>query len=235
MQNENKVLRISNALDFLNEKINADPENYRNPSFPVKEGESLNTIFVVKSLGIDPSTGKEIFEKPDGTHTFTWDAKDRIACGVADPKFFGNFNTTFRHKGISFSTTFRYRTGGYKYNQTLVNKVENVDPWYNVDQRVFNDRWKQPGDLSSFKSVQLYYSNTNASSRFVMKENTVECSSINLSYEVNAQWLKKNMKLEYLSIGLYTENPFYISSIKQERGTSYPYAHNYSLTLTARF
>jgi hypothetical protein len=234
-QNRNKVLKISNALDFLNEQISSNSDNYRNPNFLVKEGESLNTIFAVKSLGIDPSTGQEIFEKLDGTHTFTWDTKDRIACGVTDPRFWGNFNTMFRYKGVSLSVSFAYRTGGYKYNQTLVDRVENVDPWYNVDQRVYNDRWKNPGDQARFKSVKLYYSNTYASSRFVMKENTVECRLINLSYEVNSQWIKRNLIMDYLSVGVFSENPFYISSIKQERGTYYPFARNYSFSLTARF
>jgi TonB-linked SusC/RagA family outer membrane protein len=235
LQNRNKVLKISNALDFLNEQINSNPADYRNPSFPVKEGESLNTIFVVKSLGIDPSTGREIFEKLDGTHTFTWDSKDRIAYGVTDPDFWGNFNTMFRYKGFSLNVSFSYRTGGYRYNQTLVNKVENVDPWYNVDQRVYDDRWKNPGDLARFKSIQLIYSNTYASSRFVMKENTLECRLINLTYEVDPQWVKKKLKMDFLSLGLYSENPFYASSIKQERGTSYPFAHSYSFSLTTRF
>jgi TonB-linked SusC/RagA family outer membrane protein len=234
-RNKNKVLKISDALDFLNEQINSNPEGYRNPSFPIKEGESLNTIFAVKSLGIDPSTGYEIYEKLDGTHTFTWDPKDRIACGVDEPEVWGNFNTMFRYKGLSLNVSFSYRTGGYKYNYTLVNKVENVDPWYNVDQRVYDDRWKQPGDQARFKSILLYYANTNASSRFVMKDNTLECRLISLAYEVNPQWLKKNFRLDFLSFGIYSENPFYLSSIKQERGTSYPFARNYSFSLTTRF
>ena len=53
----------------------------------------MNTIFAVRSLGIDPSNGQEIFLKQDGTQTYTWSADDKVACGVTDPKVWGNLNT----------------------------------------------------------------------------------------------------------------------------------------------
>lgn len=44
--------------------INCWNQSGANPSFLFKEGQSMNTIFAVKSLGIDPSNGKEIFLDP---------------------------------------------------------------------------------------------------------------------------------------------------------------------------
>lgn len=230
--NKNKVMKISNSLEFLNEELlkNADS----NPSFLLKEGQSMNTIFAVRSLGIDPANGKEIFLKKDGSQTYTWDAADEVACGINEPKVWGNFNTMFRYKGLSLNVVFGYRLGGYIYNSTLVSKVENVDPWFNADKRVFYDRWKQPGDVAYFKGVQDR-TKTKASSRFVMQENTLECRSINVSYDFNANWLQKHLAMNYLSLGFYTEDVFRISTIKQERGISYPFARKYSVSLTARF
>ena len=40
------------------------------------------------------------------------------------------------------------------YNQTLVDKIENVNLLHNnADERVLTERWKQPGDIVSFKSL----------------------------------------------------------------------------------
>ncbi|MFR3332055.1 MAG: SusC/RagA family TonB-linked outer membrane protein [Odoribacter splanchnicus] len=230
--NKNKIMKISNSLEFLNQELLANADS--NPSFLFEEGQSMNTIFAVPSLGIDPSNGKEIFLKKDGSQTYTWDASDEVACGINEPKVWGNFNTMFRYKGLSFNAVFGYRLGGYIYNSTLIDKVENVDPWFNADKRVFYDRWKEPGDVAYFKGVGDRTA-TKASSRFVMKENTLECRSLNVSYDFNSAWTQKHLSMSYLSVGFYTEDVFRISTIKQERGITYPFARKFSVSLTARF
>ena len=45
------------------------------------------------------------------------------------------------------------RLGAWIYNTTRVSKVEGSNPKYNADQRVFDDRWKQPGDIAKYKDI----------------------------------------------------------------------------------
>ncbi|MGN0280747.1 MAG: SusC/RagA family TonB-linked outer membrane protein, partial [Prevotella sp.] len=66
--NSNKIKEISNSLKALNEQL--ESQNNYTPSFLYKEGESMNTIYAVQSKGIDPSNGKEVFIKADGTETY---------------------------------------------------------------------------------------------------------------------------------------------------------------------
>ena len=225
-------MKISNSLDFLNDELNKKAD--ANPSFLYKEGQSMNTIFAVRSLGIDPGNGQEIFVKQDGSQTYIWDADDKVPCGLTDPKMWGNLNSMLRYRGWSLNMVFSYTYGGYIYNQTLIDKVENVDPWFNADKRVLYDRWKEAGDDVFFKSV-TNRTTTKASSRFVQKENSLTCRSVNLNYEMNGGWIEKKLGLEYLSVGVYAEDVFKVSTIKQERGVAYPFARKYSLSLTARF
>ena len=104
----------------------------------------------------------------------------------------------------------------------------------NADRRVLYDRWKNPGDHAFFKGIADRTA-TKATSRFVMKENTLECRSISLSYDVEWDWLKKNVGVSYLNITGYAEDVFHISTIKQERGLSYPFARKYSFAFSFRF
>ena len=230
--NENKVKEISNSLQVLNDQL-SNQDTY-NPSFQYREGQSMNTIYAVRSKGIDPSTGQEIFIKKDGTETFTWDAADQVPCGVAEPTLEGTINTNLRWKGITMNLIFGYRFGGDAYNSTLASKVENIYPYDNADKRVLYDRWKQPGDNAKFKSVGDF-SETKATSRFIFKDNTFYASSLNLGYEFPTEWSKKYLSLSYLSINGYLEDLFYWSTIKRERGTDYPFARKFSISLTARF
>ena len=237
--NVNKILKISNALEFLNSELMKDAGP--NPSFLYEEGQSMNTIFVVRSLGIDPATGQELFLNRDGERVYTWNAQDKVPCGVNEPKVWGNLRTMFRWKNITFNATMSYRVGGYIYNQSLVDKVENIslsrqvnNPWGNLDKRALYERWQNPGDIASFKNIKDFNA-TYASSRFVMKENAINLNSLNLNYEFSTEWLKKNLKMDFLSLGFYAEDLFYISTIKQERGLYYPFARKFSLSITARF
>lgn len=230
--NKNEIQEISNSLEFLNDELLEN--DGINPSFLFKEGQSMNTLFAVRSLGIDPSNGKEIFVKADGTQTYDWDAKDKVACGINEPKVWGNLNTMFRYKGWILNAIFSYRCGGQMYNSTLANKVENIRPIDNADRRVLYDRWKNPGDHAQFKGV-TDLTKTNATTRFIADENTLECRSVSLGYEWMSDWLQKSFAISYLSLTAYGEDLFRISSVKQERGINYPYARKFSLALTLRF
>ena len=201
----------------------------------------MNTIFVVRSLGIDPATGQELFLNRFGERVYTWNAQDKVPNGVNEPTIWGNLRTMFRWKNITLNATMSYRVGGYVYNQSLVDKVENIslsrqvnNPWGNLDKRALYERWQNPGDVASFKNIRDFNA-TYASSRFVMKENAINLNSLNLNYEFSTEWVKKSLKMDYLSFGFYAEDLFHISTIKQERGLSYPFARKFSLSITARF
>lgn len=230
--NSNKIKEISNSLQSLNEELSS--QNSYNPSFLYKEGESLNTIYAVRSKGIDPSTGKEIYIKSDGTETFEWDAKDKVACGVAEPKIQGTIHSAVRWKRFNANLIFGYRLGGYAYNSTLADKVENINPYDNADKRVLYDRWKEPGDIAKFKSVRDRTA-TYATSRFIFKDNTFYGSSLNMGYEFPIDRLQERFSVSYLALNAYLEDLFWLSTIKRERGIDYPFARKFSLSLTIRF
>lgn len=233
IHNVNKIKKISNYLEYLNSLM--ENEEDVNPSFMYKEGESINTIFAVRSQGIDPSNGKEIYVKKDGTLTYVWDSKDKVACGISEPKYQGTFNTRLRYQGWQLSAIFSYRFGGQIYNSTLASKIENNYPYNNSDRRALYDRWSPENTNARYKAINDF-STTYATSRFVEDENTLRLNTLSLSYDLPATWLKKvHLPFEYVSIAGYAEDLLYMSSVKRERGTDYPYARTYTFSLTLRF
>ena len=119
----------------------------------------------------------------------------------------------------------------------MINKVENANLRLNADRRALYSRWQNPGDQVFFKAIDgnIYKTDTKESSRFVMDENTLECRSISLTYDMDEAWCKRHLGLKYLSVAGYMEDVFRLSSMKQERGLAYPFARKFSLSLTARF
>ncbi|MCI6549296.1 MAG: SusC/RagA family TonB-linked outer membrane protein [Prevotella sp.] len=228
---KNRILKISDALKAANADL--EKQGGANPNFLYREGEALRTIYVVPSYGIDPSNGMELYRDRFGNATYTWNAADRVACGVEDPKFRGNINSMMNYKNWSLNVSFSYRLGGDIYNSTLVNRVENADLRYNVDRRVYEDRWKKPGDHTFFKNI-LDRRLTQMSSRFVQTEYALECQSLMLKYDMPKK-VASYLHAQFVSLAFTTDNLFRLSSIKQERGISYPFSHRYSLSLSVIF
>ena len=212
----------------------ANKSDITTPSVRFEEGQSMSAIWAVPSLGIDPQNGKEIFVKKDGSVTYQWNAEDQVVCGDTQPEFTGNFGFNSEIKGFGLSATFSYRLGGQIYNSTLVDKVENASIYYNVDRRVFTDRWQKPGDVALYKSI-ADKSYTRPTSRFVEDNNTLTLSSVNLYYDFRHCKFMKNSFLERLKVSAYMNDIFVISSVKTERGTSYPFARTLSFAVQATF
>ena len=90
------------------------------------DGGSPTALWAVRSRGIDPATGQEIFVKKDGTLTYTFDYKDEVEVGDSRPTLEGVWGNTFYYKGWSASLQLRYSFGADVFNSTLFNKVENI-------------------------------------------------------------------------------------------------------------
>ena len=194
----------------------------------------MNAIWAVPSLGIDPQNGKEIFVKKDGSVTYDYDISDQVVCGDTQPKYNGNFGVNGEINGWGFNVSASFRWGGQIYNSTLVDKVENASLQYNVDRRVYSDRWQKPGDMALYKSISDQ-SVTYPTSRFVQDYSLFTMASITLHYDFRNCKFVRNSFLERLKVCAYTNDLFTISSVKTERGTTYPFARTFSLSAQVTF
>ncbi len=221
--NKNVLKKISNQMKGINA---ANNRNEFVPGSVYEEGHSMTAIKAVQSLGIDPSTGQEVFLKKDGvTKTYEWSAEDKILCGDKEPKVYGNIGTNVYWKGWNLNAIFKYSLGGDLYNRTLAEHVEGADPSYNADRRVLNDRWKNPGDHALYKNIRDY-NTTYVSSRFVQRENYIRFTSLSLSYDFPKSVLNK-WNLSTLRLSFYANDLFNASSVKEERGLNYPFERSY--------
>ncbi|AYL93876.1 SusC/RagA family TonB-linked outer membrane protein [Mucilaginibacter celer] len=236
--NDNKIISISNSLKAFNNNIdnfqtNTDNNAFSTPLTRYVEGKSLTTIYAVKSLGIDPQNGKELLVKKDGTLTYDWNVKDVQDVGNTAPKAEGFFGTSVSYKRFLMSVSFHYRFGGQAFNQTLIDRVENADPRFNVDSRVLEQRWKKPGDHTFFKNI-TDLTDTYVSSRFVQKDNLIELQSLYLSYDFKLAAIRR-LGLQNLRLAATANDIFRASTIQAERGINYPFARSLTFSLLGSF
>ncbi|MCF0183754.1 MAG: SusC/RagA family TonB-linked outer membrane protein [Bacteroidaceae bacterium] len=227
--NRNKITKMSNALKELNERNRENQSSYLRPLAQYAEGESLTALKLVRSAGIDPATGREIYIKRDGSLTFTYDVSDKVYIGDTQPAFTGAVSTNLFWKGFSLYALFNVRYGAWMYNLTRVTKVEGSNPKQNADQRVFDSRWKQPGDVTMYKNI-ADSSRPQQTDRFAEQENTLTLQTLNLSYQFGEN-ICKRIHVRNLRVGINFTDLFRISTVKTERGTDYPYSQGFEFNL----
>ena len=233
-RNRNKILKLSDYLKKVNE------EQQKSASAPLpqyQEGESTTTLYVVRSLGVDPVTGKEVYLKRDGTKTFTWDANDKVPVGDTNPKISGTLSSSINWKDLTCMLGFTYKYGGVVYNQTLVDKIENQNVAYNLDNRAGEGRWENPGDVTSYVGFSPTGANTPASTRFIMNDNEIRFATMSLGYRFSAEDFKllDKANIDVLALNFTTNDIARISPIRMERGLDYPFARSYTLSMSIMF
>ena len=227
LRHENiKLLNLSGALDDLNETAkNSDTKRYY-------DGADPDAIWAVRSAGIDPANGRELFIKKDGSYTYDYNPDDEVIVGKTRSKIEGSFGTNLTYKGFTLGMNFNYKWGGKAYNTDLFNKVENISGSqlnYNQDRRALYDRWQKPGDIAQFKNIAST-SNSPMSSRFVQRNNSLTLQSLQLGYDFYQ--VAHKIGLESLRLNFYANDVFWLTSIKLERGTAYPFARSYTFALS---
>ncbi|HEX7846618.1 MAG TPA: SusC/RagA family TonB-linked outer membrane protein, partial [Chitinophagaceae bacterium] len=237
LHNKDRIKAIANSLKKLNDANNTGDQT--RPKLRFEEGQSVNTIWAVRSLGIDPSNGREVFLKKDGTMTYNWDVADKVVVGNSVPDMRGSFGSNFTWKRFTLGLYFSYEFGGQSYNQTLIDRVETTNYVYNVDRRVLLGRWKAPGDETYFKGLvdengRTVSTSTQATSRFVMKNNFVNAESVSLSYNFSEK-LNKKLGLSNTRVSLGTNDYLRWSTIHAERGLEYPFARTFTFTFSTTF
>ncbi|WP_297251868.1 SusC/RagA family TonB-linked outer membrane protein [uncultured Prevotella sp.] len=243
LHSKTTINNISDAMKRMNEQnasgfTSSDGSTNiasSSPLFQYREGESPSAIYAVRSAGIDPATGNEIFIKKDGSYTYKYDSKDQVSCGDTNPTLQGSISSMLQYKNFSLTASFSYRFGGEMYNSTRALKVENVNPRKNCDVRAFTDRWTNVGDVKPYIDIAKATGNTSVyTDRFVEKDDELWLSSLYLQYNVPMTFLKK-LHIQKMYLGIGTEDLFRITSAKYERGTSYPFSRSINMSASLTF
>ena len=229
---KNTVVKLSPAfketLEFTYGGMQASSDYYK-----YKEGHSMDAIYGIPTLGVDPLTGHRLYLTKDGQVTPHQDPSNMVYLGDLQPKVNGSISTSFSYKGLSVNLGFSVKWGGYQVNFTEMQKGENLTISQNIDSRILGKIWTKPGDQALYKKYGEGY--TYPTDMFVHKDNVFSCTNINVMYQLPHALSKKYLGLEKLSVGAYLSDIFYLSSIKRERGTAYPFSRNPNFTISCTF
>ena len=189
-------------------------------------GYSLGQLFVVRTAGVDPATGKRIFLNKNGEKiyyqfyaapgTFQWSKTadgtvradavsiaDGVMYGNTQPKIYGGFDNTFRYKGFELNSLFTFQMGNYVYYGS--NAGLHDQRWWNNSVDVLTDAWQNPGDTDKKYAKPVFNDNVSNGSSMPLDINVFKGDFLKLKSLTLAYNLPKSLLDEYKisSVRLY--------------------------------
>ncbi|MEJ5055022.1 SusC/RagA family TonB-linked outer membrane protein [Sphingobacterium sp. MYb382] len=136
-----------------------------------REGEAINSFYMTRSAGVDPTNGDQLYwvydSKDDefdfSKHYISRDknkaAASRVMQGNRIPKISGSLATSVNYKNIDFSIMTTYSIGGKIYDSVGYGYYNPTYIGNNYSREVLRS-WQKPGDVSDLPRIQKGQTNT---------------------------------------------------------------------------
>ncbi|MFS4456174.1 SusC/RagA family TonB-linked outer membrane protein [Maribacter sp. 2304DJ31-5] len=187
--NKNEITNLPNGEDQIVDKN------------ILREGEAINSFYLVEYAGVNPQTGDAEFvlntENEDGTLnkgvTNDFSLAQRVIAGNPNPDIIGGFSSTFDYRGLDFSFTFQGQWGAQLYNEAGQYQESGFGNGLdNQTEYAFNNRWRNPGDITDVPEARLFVNNGHsASTRYLQDADFIRLRNLTIGYSLQSQALEK--------------------------------------------
>ena len=198
------------ALSYEGERIYGSTSGLEQTNVTLKDN-SVGSLFVVRTVGVNPANGQRIFLDKDGKQvqynhvvptgqsrwTYVSDGsaapaitvlKDGVIMGPTLPTYYGTWENTFKAYGFDLNIRLQYSGGNYIYNGSKAG-LRDMRVWNNHTD-VLN-RWQKAGDVTNIPKVVWSDNISNGSgiqiSENVEKGDFVRLRDITLGYTIPVQ------------------------------------------------
>jgi TonB-linked SusC/RagA family outer membrane protein len=199
LEKQNFTVSLFGSMSYNSNEVLALPDDDGNPETPStlyngttidRVGYETNTFYLVRSAGVDPATGDELWYDVDGNITNVWSGDDAVALEgkTPQPKYQGGFGTNIKFKGLTVGATFYYQMDSYVMNYMASNMLsdgENIADNQRVDA---TDFWRNPGDITNNpRPTGVSYT----SDRFLQRNDYLRLRDVRVGYTipVKSKWL----------------------------------------------
>lgn len=223
--NRNRIISVYGGA--LRAGYGSEAAGSQEEKYYLYPGEDINTLKGVIYAGVDPATGKPLFEKPvrDGNgniikiekvgsinETLGPDGKGLQTLGTKTPRFNGGISNTLKYGNFTLSVLaeFVYGTHSLNFERLLFQAAEAPGISFGTLNRVayapFQHPWRYPGDEEAnipsiaTQTAQLFADFRN--SYFYEDNSFLRIRNIRLDYQLPENWLNRYIERAgiYLSI-----------------------------------
>lgn len=215
------------ASTFKNE-ITSLPDPFVNGSKRWAEGRSRFDFFLLRTAGVDPETGDQLFylyeDNADGESvpvldgqgnietTNDWQETQQAYTGDSSiPDILGSIANSFSYKGFNLDFLITYGIGGSVLDNAYSSLMHSGSYGRALHPDILN-AWRQPGDITDVPRLENGNPNLvrTQSDRFLTDASFWSLKNVNLGYNFNANTTDA-LGLDNLRISITGEN-LYLSS-----------------------
>lgn len=199
-----------------------DPNGYQTGSYWRKIGGSLYDYYTYEYAGVDPETGKPLYNKyvegEDGKETIetvnkTSDATLRETGKSAIPTLYGGISTTVDYRGFDLSISTAFQIGGYVWDSFYQNLMNPGGAGENMHTDMF-DRWTPTNTKTDVPALRYENQDANSSAdRWLTKASYFSLRNVTLGYTV-APDILKNLDIQSARVYLVGDN-IWLNSVRK--------------------
>jgi TonB-linked SusC/RagA family outer membrane protein len=117
-------------------------------------GYSFGTHYAVGYLGVDPQSGRPVYEDINGNPTSIYNASNnRAEFGTYLPAFTGGANLDITYKGFNVSALLSTAQGVYRFNnESFFYETTNSNISFGKRVDMLNS-WQKPGDITNYQRI----------------------------------------------------------------------------------
>ncbi len=230
--NKNVLLKLyENITKTVNEKL-------------WKEGEGIDTYYLVRWAGVDPRDGATLWYDIDGNITRNYSYDNRVPGKSSTPFFNGGITNTLSYKGFTLSCLLNYELGGYAFSHYARNVVSDGNSIMSQNQSVNQlDRWQNPGDIA-LNPKPIWGVSTQSmrnSTRFLYEKTNIRLQNISLTYNLPDHFLQMlgigNTSISLIgdNLGLWTLHDSKDRNSYRQLKYGFPKEEVYSLSVNVSF
>lgn len=209
-------------------------------------GSATSAIWGFESLGIDPATGRELFNVNGNTfdaqyvrENFT--SADWEIIGDSQPDVYGGMRNNFSYKNFNLGIIMSYTYGA----EQLINRtiIDNYNVFFNrnLNLNAFYEAWREPGDTAGYPALSNSNPIVSNSSRYIYNTSNIQLKSVTFSYNLNTDDWK--IPLRTCSLNVNGSNLFYWFMEPGESGRNgiaefrnvYPQMRTFSVGINTTF
>lgn len=209
-----------------------------------REGEGVDTYYLVRWAGVDPRDGAPLWYDIDGNVTRSYSYDNRVPGKSSTPFLTGGATNTVGYKNFSFSMLLNYEIGGYAFSSYARNVVSDGRSIMSQNQSVNQlDRWQNPGDVA-LNPKPIWGVSTQSmmnSTRFLYEKTNIRLQNIALTYTFPDHILdtlglgKASISLIGDNLGLWTRHDSKDRNSYRQLMSGFPKEQVYSLSVNLSF
>jgi TonB-linked SusC/RagA family outer membrane protein len=232
--------------------LTANGDDIVNGVYIIREGEAVNTFYMSKSAGVDPTTGEQLYwayeklsdgsMKP-GSEYVTNDATVAAGCkylqGSRIPDIYGSISSSLKFRNFDLGLLFTYSLGGKIYDSVYNTLMEPSFVGQTYHRNALR-AWTTPGQVTDVPRTTTT-TTTQITDRYLIDASYFAVKSVSLGYTLPRQLLSK-VGIESLRIYLSADSPWIFTHLKGMNpqasfsgSTSYSYTPNRTFSLGVDF